>query len=95
MIFAYEVDFKPTPGSRKEPGSVREPGREIDRGKSDAADWVRETLGFWPDPAQERVLASGSRRGILNCTRQWGKSTVTAAKAVHQAYTEGESLTLV
>jgi hypothetical protein len=21
----------------------------------------------------------------LNCTRQWGKSTVTAAKAVHQA----------
>jgi hypothetical protein len=49
----------------------------------------------WPDPAQERVLASGSHRGILNCTRQWGKSTVTAAKAVHRAYTEGGSLTLV
>ena len=36
-----------------------------------------------------------SKRCLLNCTRQWGKSTVTAAKAVHQAYTEAESLTLV
>jgi hypothetical protein len=32
---------------------------------------------------------------MLNCCRQWGKSTITAAKAVHQAYTEAESLTLV
>ena len=32
---------------------------------------------------------------VMNCTRQWGKSTVTAAKAVHQAYTEAGSLTLV
>jgi hypothetical protein len=56
---------------------------------------VREKLGFEPDAAQERLLASESQRGILNCTRQWGKSRVTAAKAVHQAYTVGESLTLV
>jgi hypothetical protein len=26
------------------------------------------------------------RRGLLNCSRQWGKSTVTAARAVHRAY---------
>jgi hypothetical protein len=32
---------------------------------------------------------------VLNCSRQWGKSTITAAKAVHQAYTEAGSLTLV
>jgi hypothetical protein len=32
---------------------------------------------------------------VLNCSRQWGKSTVTAAKAVHQAWTAAESLTLV
>jgi hypothetical protein len=41
------------------------------------------------------VLESRSRRGILNCTRQWGKSTVTAVKAVEQAWSEPESLTLV
>jgi hypothetical protein len=31
----------------------------------------------------------------LNCTRQWGKSTVTAAKAVYQASTYPKTLTLV
>jgi hypothetical protein len=41
------------------------------------------------------VLSTASKRGLLNCTRQWGKSTVTAAKAVHQAWTEAGSLTLV
>ena len=94
MSYQFDVGFRQLFGSRTELGSVREPGQTNDRGRSDAADWVREKLGFWPDAAQERVLASG-HRGILNCTRQWGKSTVTAAKAVHQAYTEGGSLTLV
>jgi hypothetical protein len=42
-----------------------------------------------------RVLESGAKRVMLNCTRQCGKSTVTAVKAVEQAYTEAESLTLV
>lgn len=60
-----------------------------------AAEWVREKLRFQPDAAQERVLTTQSRRVVMNCTRQWGKSTVTAAKAVHQAYTVAESLTLV
>jgi hypothetical protein len=91
----YYCDIRRLLEGRLEPGPVKEPGREKDRGGSNAADWVREKLGFWPDAAQERVLVSGSYRGILNCTRQWGKSTVSAAKAVHQAYTEGESLTLV
>ena len=69
-----------------------EPGGES--GES-PVDWVRERLGFQADAAQSRVLASGSRRGILNCTRQWGKSTVTAAMAVHHAMTREESLVLV
>ena len=41
------------------------------------------------------MLLSDSRRGILNCTRQWGKSTVAAAKAVHRAFTRPNSLILV
>jgi hypothetical protein len=60
-----------------------------------AVEWVRERLGLTPDPLQARVLGTRSRRGILNCSRQWGKSTITAAKAVHQGYTEAGSLTLV
>jgi hypothetical protein len=58
-------------------------------------DWARRRLGFTPDALQERVLTSVSRRVVMNCTRQWGKSTITAAKAVHQASTVAESLTLV
>ena len=60
-----------------------------------AADWVGEKLRFRPDAQQARVLVSETKRGILNCTRQWGKSTVAAAKAVHHGWTEGGSLTVV
>jgi terminase large subunit-like protein len=52
-------------------------------------------LGFEPDAAQVEVLRSEAKRGILNCTRQWGKSTVGAAKAVHRAQTRAGSLVLV
>ena len=62
---------------------------------ADAAEWVRARLGLAVDELQARVLRTTNKRGILNCSRQWGKSTVTAAKAVHQAYNEAESLTLV
>jgi len=56
---------------------------------------VRDKLGFVADGKQAAVLRNRSGRGILNCTRQWGKSTTAAAKAVHQAYTVPGSLTLV
>jgi hypothetical protein len=48
-----------------------------------------------PDPRQAEVLDSWVRRGILNCSRQWGKSTVIAAQAVNRAYTDPGSLTLI
>jgi terminase large subunit-like protein len=62
---------------------------------TDAGEFVRSRLGFQPDAAQARVLISRAKRGLLNCTRQWGKSTITAAKAVHHAFTVPEALTLV
>ena len=74
-------------GWRREGRSRREP--------EGAVEWARKKLGFEPDPTQARVLESGSKRGLLNCTRQWGKSTITAARAVHQAQSQSESLTLV
>ncbi|MFN7921467.1 MAG: terminase family protein [Bryobacteraceae bacterium] len=58
-------------------------------------EFVRERLGFEPDPTQAAVLNSKVLRGILNCCRQWGKSTTTAAKAVHHAFHNPGSLTLV
>ena len=60
-----------------------------------AAGWARTALGFHPDALQARVLETHAKRGILNCSRQWGKSTVTAVKAVHQACHQAGSLTLV
>jgi len=57
--------------------------------------WVSKRLGFEPDAMQSRLLAMDGRRVVMNCTRQWGKSTVTAAKAVYQAFHVAESLTLV
>ena len=74
------------------PGKPGQPERAADE---DAAGWVRRKLGWVADALQARVLNSVSRRGILNCARQWGKSTVTAAKAVHQAHCAAETLTLV
>jgi hypothetical protein len=56
--------------------------------------FARERLGFDPDEKQALVLNSRGR-GILNCSRQWGKSTTTAAKAVHRAYCWPESLVIV
>jgi hypothetical protein len=55
--------------------------------------WTK--IGFAPDEKQRELLEARGRRVILNCTRQWGKSTVTAARAVWQAYTQPASLTLV
>ena len=61
----------------------------------DVAEWVRAHLQIDLDRTQEEALNSGRRRVLLNCTRQWGKSTITAAKAVHEAYTDPGSLTIV
>lgn len=61
----------------------------------DAAEWVKTQLGLAVDPLQTQVLRTTTKRGILNCSRQWGKSTITAAKAIHQAHHAAESLTVV
>ena len=66
--------------------------RKTDSGPAES---VRARLGLAVDPLQARVLSTQKKRGVLNCSRQWGKSTITAAKAVHQAQTEAGSLTLV
>ncbi|WP_321475959.1 terminase large subunit domain-containing protein [uncultured Paludibaculum sp.] len=56
--------------------------------------WVRDTFQFTPDPAQTAVLDTPARRVLLCCTRQWGKSTVTALMALYHAFNAPETLTL-
>ena len=58
-------------------------------------EFVRERLRFQPDARQAEVLESKARQGILNCSRQWGKSTVSVAKALHRAHTAAGCLVLV
>jgi hypothetical protein len=61
----------------------------------DPVRWARERLEFDPDEVQRDVLGSHAHRLMLNCTRQWGKSTVTAAKALHHALHHERSTVLV
>src|SRR4051812_45451268 len=41
--------------------------------------------GITPDAVQQRLLTSTSRKVLVNCCRQWGKSTTTALIALHEA----------
>jgi hypothetical protein len=76
--------------SRGTAGKRRETNKVID-----AVEFARKRLKFEPDERQAEVLRSEAKRGILNCTRQWGKSTIAAAMAVHRAYTRAKSVVLV
>lgn len=53
------------------------------------------TLGFEPDEWQSNVLRSTSRRLLLNCCRQSGKSTTAAILALHTALYRPGSLVLL
>lgn len=44
-----------------------------------------EAIGFSPDPWQAGVLHSRSKRILLNCSRQAGKSTVASLLSSHRA----------
>ena len=62
---------------------------------ADAVTWAKDKLNFQADAAQAQILAADAKRGILNCSRQWGKSTTSAIKAVHHAYFNPNSVILV
>ncbi len=73
----------PAPKCQTSPEIVPEP----QPANPDILAWAAEHLDFSPDPRQAEVLTSGTNRLILCCTRQWGKSTITAIKALHLALT--------
>ncbi|HOE44785.1 terminase large subunit domain-containing protein [Methanothrix soehngenii] len=57
--------------------------------------WAREVLGFHPDPWQADLLRSRSRKVILNCSRQSGKSSTCAALGLHESIYRRPSFGLV
>lgn len=57
--------------------------------------FATDTLGFTPDPIQQQVLDSTTSRLLLCCSRQWGKSTTTAARAVYEASVRPGALILI
>ena len=77
----------PPASGQKDPGTDRSP--------EDVVEFARRRLGFQPDQKQEELLRAGLRRSMVNCTRQWGKSTVAAVLAVHRAYLRAKSLVVV
>jgi hypothetical protein len=61
----------------------------------DPVAFARKALNFPVDDVQAKVLELGSKRGILNCSRQRGKTTVMAIKILHRAYFVPKSQILV
>lgn len=54
-----------------------------------------QRLGLMPDPWQASLLRSAAQRFLLLCTRQAGKSTVTAVMALHRVLYYPGSLVLM
>ena len=57
--------------------------------------FARMLLGWKPDPKQGELLRTGKRTAVLNCSRQWGKTTVAAAKMLHMALTRPGAVCMI
>lgn len=73
---------------------VQDMARDIRHGL-DPVLFARERLGFEPDPWQGSVLNSTSKRILLNCTRQAGKTSTTAVLGLHTGMYQPNSLILL
>jgi hypothetical protein len=68
---------------------------EVERCRRDPAHVMHIATGHIPDEWQARLLRSTSERMLVNCHRQAGKSTATAALGVHTALARPDSLVLI
>src|SRR5215510_8002616 len=80
-----------------DPTLLRLAGLRLQRRRRPALDAVSlmRQAGMEPDPWQEQVIQSQSDHIILNCCRQSGKSTLTAALTLATAFQEPGALILV
>jgi hypothetical protein len=68
--------------------------RRIEREQSDAV-LMAQRAGIVPDQWQSDLLRSDAKQMILNCSRQSGKSTISAVLGLHQAIYAPDSLVLL
>ena len=59
------------------------------------ADWAIRALQFNPSKLQAEILNYQGDRLILCCARQWGKSTIVAIKALHEAVHNPNTVTII
>ena len=67
--------------------------RSTEEYQRDCVAFARDLLGLELDDWQASVLAADSKRDILNCSRQAGKSTTAAVLALHEAMFVPSSVT--
>ena len=58
-------------------------------------EFFREFLGFEPDAVQAQVLLAHESSVILNCARQWGKSSLAAGLLLYEALFKPRSFSVV
>ena len=63
--------------------------------EQDICVFTMDRLRFPLEDAQRKLLKTTGPRVILNCTRQWGKSSMAACVALHRAYYRPKSLILI
>ncbi len=68
--------------------------RRIERERSDAV-LMAQRAGIVPDAWQCDLLRSDAKQLVLNCSRQSGKSTISAVLGLHQAVYTPDSLVLL
>jgi len=72
-----------------------EPKPELPPVHPETAIWATQSCNFQPDPIQAEILNHPAERLILLCTRQFGKTQITALKALHFALTHPGALVVV
>ena len=60
-------------------------GPEVCPKTETVSEWAQSKLNFHADKIQKSVLDHDAHRLILCCSRQWGKTTIIAIKALHTA----------
>ena len=81
--------------------SIKSPLSSITKISSHAAEpknivaFAEKALGWMLEDKQRELLTGPSRRVILNCTRQWGKSWMAAVALLFHAVHQPESLSIV
>ncbi|MBM3754362.1 MAG: hypothetical protein FJW38_10330 [Acidobacteria bacterium] len=59
------------------------------------SEWAARALHFTPSKLQAEILNYQGDRLILCCARQWGKSTIIAVKALHEAVHNPGTTTII